>query len=124
MSNRLFDALDAAQAATGATRQIALALQDPREALTRDVQVNRQSIAISDQFDAANLIGSADDPFTQREADAEVLQIRRRGEHHHVRQPVIVKGDGTLIRDVVGCRLDGASVLALHADFANRLRSE
>ena len=118
MSNSLFHAFDAAQATAGATRQIALALQYPREALAGDVEVNRQSVAVPDQLDAANLVRSADDSFAQREADAEILQIRRRGQHHDVRQTVIVKGNRTFLRDVVGGELDSAALLALHADFA------
>ena len=118
MSNSLFHAFDAAQAATGAARQIALALQYAGDALTRDVEVNCQSVAVPDQLDAANLVRSANDPFAQREADAEILQIRRRGQHHDVRQTVIMQGDRTFLRDVVSRALDGADVLALHADFA------
>ena len=42
MSNSLFYAFDAAQTATGAARQIALALQYLGDALTRDSEVNCQ----------------------------------------------------------------------------------
>ena len=118
MSNGFLHAFDAAETATGAAREIALTLQYPGEALTRDGEVNCQTLAVPDQLDAANFVRSVDDPFAQREADAEILQIRRRRQHHDVRQTVVVQGDRTFFRDVVGHPLDSADVLALYADFA------
>ena len=78
------------------------------EALAGDVEMNCQSVAVSDQLDAANLVRSANDPFAQREADAEILQIRWRGQHHDVRQTVIMQGDRTFLRHVISRELDGA----------------
>jgi hypothetical protein len=128
MPHSLFHTFDPAEPATGAAGQIALPLQNPGETLTCEGQMHSKCVTVPRQFDAANLVGSVDDSFAQREADAEILEVGRRSQHDDIRQTVVMKGNRTFFRDVIARALDSAELLALHADFAQargyRLRPE
>ena len=51
--------------------------------------------------------------FAQREADRQVLEIRRRGEHHHMRHAVISQRDRHFFGDLIADALDLAVAPAL-----------
>ena len=102
IADRIRGGLRATQATTGASREIAAALQQLREALPghRDVHVHGGRARAD--LDAADLIGPPDQAFAQRESDGVVLEVGRGRKHHHVRHVVVDERDRRLFGDEVG----------------------
>ena len=105
-SQHVFEAFGAADPAAGAAGQRAAAALEPGEALRcnldRDADAARRRL----HFDAVDIARAIHDAFAHGEAEREILQVGGRGEHHGVRNAVVLERDRHLVGQHRGAQFD------------------
>ena len=95
-------AFDAAQPAAGAAGQLAALLLQAVVRARGHVQVHLQAQGVAAHVDVAQLVDVVQQAFGQHEAHRQVVDLQRRGHHHHVRHAVDDDGHGAFVDHVVG----------------------
>ncbi len=101
-ADRIFRAFRSAQPASGAAGQVASSVQELRKPLPRHRYTDIDRRGAARHFHGPDLFGTCHESLAQREANCEVLEIRRRCEHHDVWNAVIDQCDRNFLRDLVG----------------------
>ncbi|EDT02500.1 hypothetical protein BamIOP4010DRAFT_3965 [Burkholderia ambifaria IOP40-10] len=108
MQVELRDAFDPADAAAGAAGQRAPVRLQRHERLLRHGEPHFGAAGPAFGFDVEDVGRALDDPFAQREAEAERVEVDRRRHHHGVRDAVEHECNRRLVDDAI----DGAQRVA------------
>src|ERR1700760_264789 len=94
----LFEALNTAQSASDRSCDRAAPGNETARPAGLQPQANLHSEFALDEFDAVDLVRPLDNPFCDAEANAEILEVRRRRHHDGVSRSVIGQSDPLLFR--------------------------
>ncbi|MCY1394312.1 hypothetical protein D9M71_92280 [compost metagenome] len=120
----LLNGLDAAQAATAGTGQLAaLGLEVP-EGAAGDLHLGMLGRAVAAELDVIDLVGRGDDAAADTEADDKVFKVRGADQHHGLADTVIGNSQGDLFGQcgAVGAGLVQVAVAVSLAGGGNSAR--
>ncbi len=117
---QLGEALDAAQAAAGAPGERAAAFAHGGEAFAGERHAHLAAEGVLDDVDVVEFACARGDALAEREAEREVFEVLRGGEHDRVGEAVIDEGDRRLFGDRILAEDRGVGAPAFDAVAAVR----